>query len=432
MSCRARMTALLTLLATASAVGAQETALQFSFSNPGARSLGFGGAFVALVDDATAAFANPAGLVQLVRPEISVEGRAWDYSSTFTGGGRILGEPTGIGIDDTAELRFGESSETLSSLSFLSFVYPKGRWSLAFYRHQLANFRSFSQTDGLFLGRPGMTDRVDDRRVRLDLNVVTYGAAVGARISERLSLGLAITYNEGGLAGHDEFFTFPPGGLFLPNPYRPEDLLGVLETEIRSGEWSFAAGFLWQINDRWSLGGVYRAAPEFDISQRLVTGPALDHGIPPGTLLERFDFELSLPDLYGIGFSYRSPGEALTLSFEWDRVEYSDILESFIAGRPEEEGLVQNDGEEIHLGLEYAFLRTRPLFALRFGVWRDPDKGFRAERRGPVDTALFQPDDDEIHAAAGLGLAFERIQLDLALDLSELVDTFSLSAIYTF
>ncbi|MGB5341528.1 MAG: hypothetical protein WBP67_05500, partial [Thermoanaerobaculia bacterium] len=33
--------------------------LQFNFADPGARSLGFGGAFVGLADDATAAFANP-------------------------------------------------------------------------------------------------------------------------------------------------------------------------------------------------------------------------------------------------------------------------------------------------------------------------------------------------------------------------------------
>jgi hypothetical protein len=37
--------------------------LHLSISDPGARSMGFGGAFVALGDDATAAFANPAGLV---------------------------------------------------------------------------------------------------------------------------------------------------------------------------------------------------------------------------------------------------------------------------------------------------------------------------------------------------------------------------------
>ncbi len=59
------------------ASGQQVVTLEFSFSNPGARSLGFGGAFVALADDATAAYANPAGLVQLVEPEVSVEGRSW-------------------------------------------------------------------------------------------------------------------------------------------------------------------------------------------------------------------------------------------------------------------------------------------------------------------------------------------------------------------
>ena len=80
------------LLAVAGHAAAQEgpQALEFSFSNPGARSMGFGGAFVALADDATAAFANPAGLVQLVRPEVSIEGRLWSYSTSFIAGGTVL------------------------------------------------------------------------------------------------------------------------------------------------------------------------------------------------------------------------------------------------------------------------------------------------------------------------------------------------------
>ena len=48
----------------AAVVSAQEVpqpllSAQFSFSNPGARSLGLGGAFVALADDATAATFDP-------------------------------------------------------------------------------------------------------------------------------------------------------------------------------------------------------------------------------------------------------------------------------------------------------------------------------------------------------------------------------------
>jgi hypothetical protein len=98
--------------------------LEFSFSNPGARSMGLGGAFVALADDATAAFANPAGLVQLVRPEISLELRRRRFKTAYTSGGRALGPPTGWGIDTFDGIRTAISEETTSGVSFLSFVYP--------------------------------------------------------------------------------------------------------------------------------------------------------------------------------------------------------------------------------------------------------------------------------------------------------------------
>ena len=39
---------------------------------------------------------------------------------------------------------------------------------------------------------------------------------------------------------------------------------------------------------------------------------------------------------------------------------------------------------------------------------------------------------DEMHYALGVGLAFQRIQLDLAVDLSELRNTASVSAIFSF
>jgi long-subunit fatty acid transport protein len=51
----------------------------------GARAVGMGGAFIAIADDATAASWNPAGLIQLERPEISIVGdyinRTADYTS---------------------------------------------------------------------------------------------------------------------------------------------------------------------------------------------------------------------------------------------------------------------------------------------------------------------------------------------------------------
>src|SRR5947207_8864896 len=61
--------------------------LQFNFGNPGARSLGMGGAFIGLADDASAAEANPAGLTILRKPEISIEGRNYQEQQILTTSG---------------------------------------------------------------------------------------------------------------------------------------------------------------------------------------------------------------------------------------------------------------------------------------------------------------------------------------------------------
>src|SRR5512142_1529018 len=61
--------------------------LQFNFGNPGARSLGMGGAFLGLADDASAAEANPAGLTILRKPEVSIEGRNFRMSQVLNNRG---------------------------------------------------------------------------------------------------------------------------------------------------------------------------------------------------------------------------------------------------------------------------------------------------------------------------------------------------------
>ena len=140
---------------------------------------------------------------------------------------------------------------------------------------------------------------------------------------------------------------------------------------------------------------------------------------------------LGLPDTFGAGLSCRALDGRLTLSFEWDRVEYSDILD------PLEEAGVDvgadlDDGNEVHLGAEYAFLRSTPVVAVRAGVWRDPDHRIYATEDDPLSRALLRGGEDELHLAVGCGLAFKRIQIDLAADFSDPVDVASLSAIYSF
>ena len=94
--------AALTLTALSARAQTGQTAqipLQFDFLSPGARSLALGSAFIAVADDATAAFTNPAGLMFLIRPEVSAEFRYRRLETPFLSGGRISGVVTNIGQD---------------------------------------------------------------------------------------------------------------------------------------------------------------------------------------------------------------------------------------------------------------------------------------------------------------------------------------------
>jgi hypothetical protein len=412
--------------------------LEFSFSNPGARSMGFGGAFAALADDATAAFANPAGLIQIAEPEVSIEGRSWSYSTPYVAGGRIFGEPWGVGLDSTPGLRHGESSADLSGLSFLSLVYPRKRWSLAFYRHQLANFESSGAMQGLYSGPwEGVTDirREWDLLKIADLEIVGYGFAGAYRVNEDLSFGLGLTRFEGFLSSTTEAYGWNrddlgPDEFFSPTASIPEAFAYSASLAIDDTDWRLAAGFLWHVTRRWGLGGFFRQGPHLECGAALTTGPTNPFGVPAEVTEPILSKPMAFPDVYGLGVSYRAFNERLTIGLEWDRVGYSEIAK-YLTALFGPQGPTLEDGDEIRLGAELVFLQTRPLIAARVGVWIDPAHQIHGGQ-DYVSQAILPPGRDELHLSAGLGVAFSGFQLDLGLDLSDLVDTVSVSTIYSF
>jgi len=407
---------------------------QFSFSNPGARSLGLGGAFVALADDATAAWANPAGLVQIAEPEMSVEIRHWGYSTSFVSGGRVRGEPTGIGLDTVSGLQTDTSEFDVTGLAFLSFVYPGDRWSLSVYRHVLANLETYSETEGLFTEGPAReTRRFLDQRNRMQMEAISYGLSGAYRITESLSVGVGLVYYDTTLAIHSDLYLwddvddpFGSGTSFLPQHFVFGQVLYGSDQSL-----GFSAGLLWKISPRWSLGGRFREGPTIHPTGRARVGSILDLGpdFPPGSVI---DFgvaeDIELPDNYGVGVAYRSADGRLTIGFEWDRVTYSDVFANL-----DEDDQSINDADQFHLGGEWVFLETRPLLAIRAGLWHDPDHQTRANENADDHTrALLRPGEDQLHYALGLGLAFKNFQIDAALDLSDIVNTASLTVIYSF
>src|SRR5258706_993714 len=100
--------------------------LQFNFGNPGARSLGMGGAFLGLADDASAAEANPAGLTILRKPEITIEGRNYQEQQVFTTSGTF---------PDLHRTGFSHYSQRIDA-TFASVVYPTKYFTIGAYYHE--------------------------------------------------------------------------------------------------------------------------------------------------------------------------------------------------------------------------------------------------------------------------------------------------------
>jgi len=406
--------------------------LQLSIADPGARSMGFGGAFVALGDDATAAFANPAGLVQLLKPEFSIEGKWRSYSESYTRSGRIEGPPTGIGIDTLEGLAAARSNKSITGLSFLAFAYPFEKGSLALFRHEYARHEFSGATQGLFgAGSDCCQPRYVDQQASSKLEFVSFGISGAYRVNDTFNIGLGLVYHDTLLVA-DVSQYFPdddtPLSRYEANSYLADRLILSQRSISSDTDLTPTVGFLWRPTDSWSVGGVYRGGLETNYRVEARAGEAGDFGVPPGEIIfSATTRPIEFPDVYGMGVAYRRPDGRFTVSFQWDHIEYSSIPKSL-----ELDDQTLDDADEWHIGAEYVFLNAAPVVALRFGAWLDPDHQMRATSDDPYTRALLPRGEDEWHRSAGLGLAMRRFQVDLAVDLADRLDTVSLSAVYNF
>ncbi len=459
--------------------------IRFNFTPPGARSLGMGGAFLALADDATAAVTNPAGLIQLQKPEIMVEGLSSDFTTVFADGGRRFGSPSRVAVpmtrsekectvelvgsclDTFSKIQFGESDSSTSGLSFLSFVYPRDRWSLALYRHELANFEaSFRRQGPFFPGKEAAGDvfafRVFPADAQTDLEIINWGVSGAFQVNEVFSIGAGVSLADFSLDSvtkryHpqgpfiDEFGNYLPeaqGGTrdslnrFLPGQFIATNLN---KTDIEAGDdddVSFNLGLLiTPRGSRWTIAASYREGPEFDLPVTSVFGPSSDFCadgqtkqcafLATGLPAREGDEELTqhkfkVPDSYGVGFSFAA-SDNLTLSLDFMRVLYSQMARS----RSPEVPYDASDTNEVHLGLEWRLDAENPVF-LRAGIWRDPDHRFAIDdndvdrdisnhlRKG----SIFLEGSDETHYSLGAGIVINNnFLIDAAVDFSDPVTT---------
>lgn len=422
--------ALSSWIGTASAINDLETnaSIPFNFVNPGARSLGMGGAFIGLADDATTAYTNPAGLTQLRQTEIAIEGRRTNFSTPYVNGGTVATQPF-----STAGLDVADANSSVNNVSYLSVVVPHDRWAFAFYRHELSRFKSDFRSDRSAIINDFPLFQTSSS---VDLTIINWGAAAAFSVNDRVSLGFGLSY-------YDFNFDTATGRY---NQGQPFELVSAPQRGDDNGI-GFNLGARFQLHDQLSLGLSYRRAPRFEYSTSLTllsfTGA---EPVPQPQLLNsanglRFD----VPDIWGAGLSWR-PTDAFVLNFDVDRVEYSQLTDgiSTFFDPVAASRLKIDDGTEYHLGAEYTFSGLSVPFSLRGGVWRDPRHSvyFDGVPRPNTDPGISLDEafatlfgvgrGAQTHYSIGAGWAFPHFQLDFGADLSKGIDTYSLSGVYRF
>ena len=336
---------------------AQIGGIDAEFAGAGARALSMGGAFIGLADDSTAAEFNPAGIHVLVRPELAWQvSRTYDQRDEFN----LLSS-----VDSEIGTR-GSDSNQWTTPSFASFVLPREDYTLALT--QLTTIDFVHRFDEFAFG----STRVHRTEARNNAFGITYAK----EIRENVNFGIT------GRMNRFYFYNMDPRG-----------------SELEFSDWapSVNIGLLWRAHEKWSFGTVFKSSQKIE---------GLDGEI-----------DTQLPETWGVGVAYH-PNDDLRILADVDYINWSEF------DNVKSDPFRRQDVTRYHLGAEYLLdVNKERAWFIRGGVMREESNAFYFDP-GPKDSIynpeVFGPgmpkEDDLDHVSAGLGLAKETYQLDLAVD----------------
>ena len=396
----------------------------------GARAAGMADAFVAVADDATAASWNPAGLVQLERPEISIVG-AWN---------RVVDEFYGAPNDPEFE---GLHDIESLDLSYLSLVYPLPfvvmdrniTVSLNYQqRYDFTRKFAFRRTQRTLASlAPSVWSTFQQVDFEQTGGLSTISPAFAFELTHRLSLGASLNlwrsspFNDNSWTQElritqSEMFFGVPG--FETSRLREE-------YRDFEGE-NLTLGLLWDVDDRWKLGVRYDTAftGDVDYISRYV---GYGKYVPFFSIATREKRQVRFPDSLAVGASFRA-NDRFTVSLDVTRTDWHDFYMkdaqggryslvdgSKINGSSLNEYLGATDLKPtytVRLGAEYIFVPRQPeeslktLWTARAGLFYDeePSTGEKDPRfKGTGDPDAFYG------FTLGLGVQLlQRLNIDMA------------------
>jgi hypothetical protein len=417
--------------------------LQFDFINPGAKSKAMGGAFTGLADDATATFANPAGLMLITKSEMSIEARHTRTETPFLGGGRLSGTIFNEGLDTVQGPVFGESGGADAGVGFLSGVYVPVRgndargWRIAGYRHELVRVDQSFFSTGVFQKAP---DEFTSRRefpqegIRA-VSITGYGVTAAYRISAppgepTVKQGPAQSRRPGVDIGaslavyrfsfDSRFRRFDTIG-FL-GPANPSVQLGESTQTGRDVAVAPIVAVLVGLTSRARMGVTYRHGPTFTFRTHDGNDP------------ER-EAKFRVPDTFSVGASFqpikRETLPVLSVAGEITRVRYRRLRNDFVTDQVRfvnrADAFSIDSGTEIHGGVQFWPTLAAP--QIRGGVWYDPDHSVRftplASPATDTDrlfdekmSAALSTGKNLVHYTGGIGISLGRIEANAAADVT--------------
>lgn len=372
----------------------------------GARAMGMGGAFIAVADDATAASWNPAGLIQLEKPELSIVGaydsRRWEYSSNAH-----------------------PEANTSSHDDYVSINY----FSAAIPIHLYKNMMISLNYQRLYDFQRSLSYNFNYASAGLDLNQNNHfeqsgfigAAAVAAALELTPQLSVGVTLNLwtdelGWDNGWSEHYRSHATGIQSGVPV-------TIDTHIKDSYEKFRGinfnvGLLWDTQGYGTLGAVIKTpftasiVHRFELTETTAYGAPLNATLTSGALGFEEDVELRMPLSYGLGWSKRFR-DVWTLALDVYRIEWGDYIltdgqdnkYSPIDGRPKDQSDVSAT-THIRIGTEYLFLlpEKKAAIPLRAGLFYDPEPAEAA----PLDFYGF---------CLGVGLSRSQYSFDLAYQL---------------
>ena len=424
------------MLSVVSAAQELEISVSPSPVGSGARAAGMADAFVAIADDATAASWNPAGLIQLERPEISIVG-------SFNG---VVDEFEALFHEEVNSSHHAENID----LNYFSAAYPlplRGRNAIISLNYQ----RKYDFTRKFTLrynpSKVYSWGAVLNSFQTLDFDqqggLSTLTPAFAIEITPRLSVGLSLNLWRNSFLsdnGWEQVTKFTDLSI-IGADLTWSSSLNREEYKDFSGE-NLTLGVLWNPKPKWSLAARYDTAftgsADYSIigSTLRLTMPSpgaplsFPLGVEPAVRDEQR--KVRFPATLAFGVACRL-NDRLTLSCDVTRTDWNDffvkdghgVRHSLVDFSDLDNDLTAPHFKPTHtvrLGAEYVFIPKDPpeklshLWSLRGGLFYDEEPatdksyGFRL----PGDNGSGKPD-PFYGAALGAGLLLnQRVNLDVA------------------